>query len=385
VARRSAAIAVKILFWASATIVAYTYVGYPLVLLVLHRLARRQRVAAASNPSVSMIIAAYNEAAVIAAKVRNALDSSYPPDRLEVIVVSDGSSDDTDRLAAEAGAERLRLLRSPKRRGKAHAMNLGAVHATGSILLFTDANVFFDRDAIGSLVRRFEDPSVGAAVGRVTIRPEGSSEAAGEGLYMQYERRLHQLESDISSMVTVDGAMFAVRQSLYTPLAEDTVVDDFVTVMRIVERGYRIRYAPDATGWEAAAATVRDELKRKVRIIAGGWKALAQMRSLLNPLRHPALALQLISHKILRWLVPLCLIAVAGSTLALLGSPFYRFALGAQVLFYALAVASLLVPGLRSRRLCYFPYYLCAMNLAALLGLVRFLLSSQSVLWEKAR
>jgi cellulose synthase/poly-beta-1,6-N-acetylglucosamine synthase-like glycosyltransferase len=332
-----------------------------------------------------MIIAAHNEAAVIAAKVRNALDTSYPPERFELIVVSDGSSDDTDRLAAEAAGGRLRLLRSPQRRGKAHAMNLGATQATGSILLFTDANVFFDRDSIGYLVRRFADPSVGAAVGRVTIRLEGAREAAGESLYMQYERCLHQLESDISSMVTVDGAMFAVRRSLYTPLPEETIVDDFVTVMRILERGYRIRYAPDATGWEGAAATVRDELRRKIRIIAGGWTALTQIRSLLNPLRHPAIAFQLISHKILRWLVPLWLLGLAGSTPALLASPFYRFALGAQALFYTLALASLLVPALRRRRICYFPYYLCAMNLAALLGLVRFLLRSQTVLWEKAR
>jgi biofilm PGA synthesis N-glycosyltransferase PgaC len=375
----------RILFWSSAVIVAYTYVGYPVLLLALRRLVGRQPAAVASVPSVTMIIPAYNEAAVMAAKVRNALDTRYPPDRLEVMVVSDGSSDDTDRLAVEAGGERMRLLRSPERRGKAHAMNLGAATATGSILLFTDANVFFDPDAVGRLVGHFEDPGVGAVVGRVTLRPEGSHEAAGEGLYMRYERGLHQLESDVSSMVTVDGAMFAVRRSLYTPLARDTVVDDFVTVMRIVELGYRIRYAPDAKGWERAAATVRDELKRKVRIIAGGWQALAQMRSLLNPLRHPAIALQLISHKVLRWLIPLCLIAAAGSTLALLQSPFYRFALGVQTLFYALALASLLVPRLRSRRICYFPYYLCAMNLAALLGLVRFLLRSQSVLWERGR
>ena len=375
----------KILFWSSAAIVVYTYVGYPAVLLVLRRLVGRQRAVAAFVPPVTIIIPAYNEAAVIAAKVRNALDTSYPPDRLEVIVVSDGSDDDTDRLAAEAAGERLRLLRSPERRGKADAMNLGAANATGSILVFTDANVFFDRDAVGRLVARFEDPGVGAVVGRVTLRPEGSHEAAGEGLYMRYERGLHQLESDVSSMVTVDGAMFAVRQSLYMPLAGDTVVDDFVTVMRIVELGYRIRYAPDAMGWEGAAATVRAELKRKVRIIAGGWQALGQMRSLLNPLRHPAITLQLVSHKVLRWLVPLCLIGVAGSTLALMESPFYRFALGAQALFYTLALASLLVPGLRSRRVCYFPYYFCAMNLAALIGLARFLLRSQSALWEKAR
>lgn len=375
----------KVLFWSGTAIVAYTYVGYALVLLALRRLVRRRRGVATTSPPVTMIIAAYNEAAVIAAKVRNALDTSYPPDRLEVVVVSDGSTDATDRLAAEAAGERLRLLRSPERRGKAHAMNLGAAHATGTILLFTDANVFFDRDAVGCLARPFEDPWVGAVVGRVALRPEGSHEAVGESLYMRYERGLHQLESDVSSMVTVDGAMFAVRRSLYTPLAEDTVVDDFVTVMRIAERGYRIRYAPDATGWEGAAATVRDELKRKARIIAGGWQALAQMPSLLNPLRHPAIALQLISHKVLRWLVPLCLIAVAGATLALLRAPFYRLALAAQALFYALALASLLVPGLRRHRVCYFPYYFCAMNLAALLGLARFLLRSQSALWEKAR
>jgi cellulose synthase/poly-beta-1,6-N-acetylglucosamine synthase-like glycosyltransferase len=376
---------VKVLFWSSAAIVAYTYLGYPAVLLVLRPIVGRPRLAADSVPPVTIIIPAYNEAAVIAAKVRNALDTSYPPDRLELIVVSDGSDDDTDRLAAEVAGERVRLLRSPERRGKAEAMNLGAANATGSILLFTDANVFFDPDAVERLVGRFEDPEVGAVVGRVTLRPEGSHEAAGEGLYMRYERSLHQLESDVSSMVTVDGAMFAVRRSLYTPLARDTVVDDFVTVMRTVELGYRIRYAPDAKGWERAAATVRDELKRKIRIIAGGWLALVRMRSLLNPLRHPVIALQLMSHKVFRWLVPLCLMGIAGSTLALLGSPFYRFALGTQALFYALALASFLVPRLRSLRICYFPYYLCAMNLAALIGLARFLLRSQSALWEKAR
>jgi cellulose synthase/poly-beta-1,6-N-acetylglucosamine synthase-like glycosyltransferase len=376
----------KALFWTSAAVVAYTYVGYPILLFILGRLGGRKPVRSTLTcPSVSLIIPAYNEASVIAAKLHNALDTSYPQERLEVIVVSDGSTDATDRLAAEVGGERVRVLRSSERRGKASAMNLGAARASGTVLLFTDANVFFDRSAIGCLVHALNEPEVGAVVGRVSVRPEGSDEALGESLYMRYERYLHQLESAVSSMVTVDGAMFAVRQSLYRPLQEDVVVDDFVTVMRVVEHGYRIAYASEATGWEDAAPTVRDEFGRKTRIIAGGCKALVAMRSLLNPFRHPAIALQLMSHKVLRWLVPLFLIAIAGSTLNLLNRPFYRVAFALQALFYTVALASALVPRFRKRRICYFPYYLCAMNAAALIGLTRFLRKSQGALWQKAR
>jgi cellulose synthase/poly-beta-1,6-N-acetylglucosamine synthase-like glycosyltransferase len=376
---------VEAILWLSAGVVIYSYVGYPLLLWLARHGVRRSEVPAGPLPSISLIIPACNEEMVIADKVTNALSASYPAERLEVLVISDGSTDATDQRAAAAGGNRAVLLRLPERRGKASAMNLGAARARGSVLVFTDANVFFEPPALSHLVSPFADPGVGAAVGRVILRPEGSTEALGESMYMRYERLLHQLESDVSSMVTVDGAMFAIRRSLYEPLRAGTVVDDFVTVMRVVAKGFRIAFVPAARGHEAAAPTVRDELRRKIRIVAGGYQALLELRGLLNPFAHPLVAFQLTSHKLMRWLTPLALLAVAVANAALVRDPGYRILLGLQVGFYALALASHALPRLRANRLCYFPYYFCAMNLAALLGLGRFLRRSQSVLWEKGR
>ena len=297
-------------------------------------------------------------------------------------MVSDGSSDRTADVARRVGNGRILLLEQPTRRGKAEALNAAVSVATGEILLFTDANVIFERDAIQALVRRFDDPEVGCAVGRVLLTSPQSGEPPGEGLYMRYERWLHAMESRTGTMIGIDGALFAVRRRLYPRLPPGAVVEDFVAGLRCVEQGYRISFEPRAVGYEEAAASVADEFRRKVRMVAGGFQALVEFRHLLNPLRYPLVAWQLLSHKLLRWLVPFPLAVALGANLVL---PLTRSTWHASPPGHLLrgAGAAWQVPPVRRFLPFYVPYYFCAVNLAALLGLFRFLGRSQSVLWDR--
>ena len=335
------------LFWGSVGIVAYVYLGYPLLVALLATLrARRVRRPPAASPvrTVSLIVPAHNEEAVIGAKILNAHALEYPAGQLQLIVVSDGSSDRTGEVARRVGNGRILLLEQPTRQGKAAALNAAVSAATGEILVFTDANVIFERDAIQALVRRFDDPEVGCAVGRVLLTSPQSGEHPGEGLYMRYERWLHAMESRTGTMIGIDGALFAVRRRLYPHLPPGAVVEDFVAGLRCVDQGYRISFEPRAIGYEEAAASVADEFRRKVRMVAGGFQALVEFRHLLNPLRYPLVAWQLLSHKLLRWLVPFPLAVALGANLVLASHPFYMAALLLQGIFYVGAGAAWQVP-----------------------------------------
>jgi cellulose synthase/poly-beta-1,6-N-acetylglucosamine synthase-like glycosyltransferase len=375
------------MFWISVGLIAYVYLGYPLLLLLLSRRRRRQ-----SRPSpspdhvrtVSVVIPAYNEASVIAAKVANACEIEYPAERLQVIVVSDGSLDGTAEIARRVGRGRITLLEQPVRRGKAEALNAARTVATGEILVFTDANVLFERDAVRRLTEPFEDPVVGCVVGRVLLTRAESGEPAGEGVYMRYERWLHSMESRLGTMIGIDGAMFAIRRQLFPPLPSSAIVEDLVAGLRCLEQGSEIRFEPRAVGYEEAATSVADEFRRKARMTSGGFQALVAFRHLLDPLRYPLVSWQLVSHKLLRWLLPVPLLVTLTASLLLVPSPFYTAAFAAQALFYIFAAVGWRSVAARRRMLFYIPYYFCAVNLAALVGLRRFLGRSQSVLWEKA-
>ncbi|MEX0729901.1 MAG: glycosyltransferase family 2 protein [Aquisalimonadaceae bacterium] len=373
------------LFWSCAVLFLYVYVGYPLVLALWSRGKGEHPRDPACTPPVTIIIAAYNEASYIADKVKNALASDYPPDRLQVIVVSDGSDDGTVQLVREITDPRLRFLELPRRRGKANALNAALGHATGRVLIFTDANVFFQFGAVRRLAGHFRDPDCGCVTGRVDLLPMGAGEPLGEGAYMRFERWLQARESAVATVVGTDGALFAVRRELVQPLPEGIVLDDFLIAMRVADQGRRTYYDHAATAVERVPASVSQEFRRKVRIAAGGFQVLPLLGFLRRPLDWPALWFCFVSHKLLRWLSPWWMLGllVSSAALTVQGQMLYMPVLLVQLLLYGLALTAWLSGSARRFGVFYVPYYFTAVNLALLFGLQRHFLGGQSVIWQR--
>ena len=375
------------IFWISAVILGYTYLGYPILIALLARL-NPKKIGGGGDPKlpqVSLIVAAHNEEKVIREKITNSLAIDYPEGLLLVVIVSDGSVDRTNEIINEfASRSGIKFIHYQPRRGKAHALNLGVANSESEIIVFSDANIHYEPDSIKMLVRNFSDPSIGCVCGKVLLeKPKDSKEPIGEGAYMKYERFIHQNESRFNIMIGTDGAMYAIRRELFSPLPEDAIVDDFTIAMRVIEKRYRIVYEPKAIGYEEAASSVGQEFKRKVRMIAGGFQAIGILGNVLNPLNHPIVYFQFVSHKLLRWLAPIFMLGVFVTNLFLLFSHFYQLILFAQLVFYSIAIIAALQENLRKRALFYFPYYFCSLNIAAGIGIKRFILGQQTVKWDK--
>ena len=374
-------------FWILLALVVYVYAGYPLLLAALRALGGGQPVARADlEPPVTLVISAFNEAEVIAAKLENSLALDYPRERLQVIVVSDASDDGTDEIVASFAGRGVELLRMADRGGKTLGLNAAVQAARGAVVVFSDANALYGRDVIRKLARNFADPAVGAVVGESTyVDPEVESERS-EGLYWRYETAIKRLESALGSVVGGDGAIYAVRRALYQPMRADAL-SDFVNPLQVVRAGQRCVYEPEARSYERAADNFEKEFRRKVRIVNRAWRALFNLKALLNPLRFGFFAFQLVSHKLLRWLVPLFLAALLAVNLAIVGEhPIYRLALAAQAAFYLLALAGHLArrrPSLPA--LLAIPYYFCLVNLASALGILDAFRGKTYTTWATAR
>lgn len=376
------------LFWTALAVAAYTYVGYGAIATLLAWICPRPHRHAPILPTVSLVVAAYNEEEVIEAKIRNCLALDYPRDRLEIVVVADGSSDRTADLVLGYAAEGIRLEFLPERRGKIHAMNRVFPTLSGDVIVFSDANAMLNPEALRLMVRHFSDPTVACVAGEKRVLLRKGNVSAGEGLYWRYESYLKRLDSKLSSVMGAAGELFAIRARLFEPVPEDTLLDDFVLSMRLVNAGYRVVYEPAAYAVEEASATVREEFKRKVRIVAGGWQAVLRLWPLLLPTR-PLVWFQYVSHRVLRWvLVPHLLVAafVANVVLALQGEALYQSLLGVHAAFYLAALMGFLLQDRGQRASFYYvPFYFTFLNYAALVGCYRFWTRSQPVTWEKAR
>lgn len=378
-----------VIFWVSAVLVVYVYAGYPVALWVLGacglgRPVRRGTI----EPPVTLVISAYNEVAVIGAKLRNSLALDYPPDRLQILVVSDASSDGTDEAVLAVADPRVELLRMPERGGKTAGLNAAVRRARGGIIVFSDANALYDRLAIRHLVRNFADPEVGAVTGesRYQIADEDASTEA-ENQYWSYELWVKRQESRLGSLVGGDGAIYAVRRELYTDLAAADL-SDFVNPLQVVAQGYRNVYETEAFSNEGGAEGFGAEFRRKVRIVNRAWRATLKLRGLLNPFRHGVFALQFLSHKVLRWFVPVFLLALLAANLWLArgGALFYALTLAAQLAFYAAAALGLVLDRLgRPVRLLNVPYYFCAVNIASLMGIGQALAGRTYTTWSSSR
>ena len=308
----------RVVFWASAALVAWTYIGFPLALLARARLRPLPiRAGGGPTPSVSLLIAAHNERASIAAKLDNALALEYPPDQLEIVVASDGSVDGTEEIVRQYADRGVRLL-ALDRVGKAEALNRAASATTGEILVFSDANSEYERVALRALLAPFADPTVGGVAGNQRYRrgSVGVAAAEGERAYWSFDRLLKEAESTAGSTISATGAIYAVRRSLFSGVPVG-VTDDFAVSTAVIAQGYRLVFAADAVAWESVSGSGGIEWGRKVRIITRGLRGVMLRRSLLDPRRHGFYSVQLLTHKLLRRLmgVPLLLMALIAPTL----------------------------------------------------------------------
>jgi biofilm PGA synthesis N-glycosyltransferase PgaC len=385
----------KIAFWTSLALIAYTYLLYPCLILVLasiHQIARdlqfafrrkeRRRRIPAELPSVSLVFSAFNEEVLIASKMSNCAELQYDPARLEILVGCDGCTDATTALARRAGLPNARILDYPVRRGKPVVVNHLVAEARGDIVVFSDANTMLAPDALLRLVRHFQDPSVGCVCGELMLQPAANGSRT-EGVYWRYEVFLKFLESRLNMLVGANGGIFAIRRSLFSPIPTHGIIDDFLVSMSIRRQGFRLVYDPEATATEQAAVTVGDEFRRRVRIGAGNFHALRYTWQLLSPTAG-LVSLAYWSHKVMRWLVPFALVLSFGSALALAAQRFYALSAIAAVSLCSMAlVGYYLERGSVRTRLFGVPYYFLSMNLALALGLLRCLSGKQLLVWNR--
>ncbi|QNF32357.1 glycosyltransferase family 2 protein [Adhaeribacter swui] len=386
-----------ICFWASLGILFYSYFGYGLVLFGLVK-AKRIFKPTASNfsdseemlPDVTVVVAAYNEEDYITEKIENTLALQYPPEKLKLLVVTDGSSDQTPNLVKKY--PQVTLLHQPERRGKIAAVERAMPYVTTGIVVFTDANTMLNQEAILKLVRHYQDEKVGAVAGekRILVKEKDAAHGAGEGIYWKYESALKKWDSELYTVVGAAGELFSIRTKLFESVPHDTLIEDFYMTLRIAQKGYKVRYEPEAYALEGPSASVGEELKRKIRIAAGGIQAVVRLSSLLNLAKYGLLSFQYISHRVLRWtLAPLALLLLLISNIALVEvshHPFFQLALVLQLFFYLAALLGKICETRKLKIKAFFvPYYFLIMNYAVYLGFARFLKGSQSVLWEKAK
>jgi poly-beta-1,6-N-acetyl-D-glucosamine synthase len=375
--------AASFIFWCGAAVVLYTYVGYPTAMWLAARLRPRPVRRRDATPTVSLVIAAYNEAACIARKLENCLALDYPSDQLEIVVASDGSTDGTADIARRA-APAATVMAFAERRGKPCVLNDVVPRCRGEIVVLSDARQMYDVGALRALVRNFGDPTIGAVSGELhLVNDHGRAVGEGVGLYWRYEKAIRRWESAVDSTVGATGAIYAIRRALFAPIPTDTLLDDVLIPLRISAQGYRVVFEREARAFDRVAATPRQEFTRKVRTIAGNLQLLAREGWAWDPRRN-RLWFQLMSHKLLRVAVPFVLLAVLGATSVLATRPFYALALTAQLLFYGAAVAGRLTEGRSVARWFAGPYGFCLLNVAAVVSVLRFLRGSQSVTWRKA-
>lgn len=372
------------LFWLCLAIVVYTYVGYGLILYLLvfiKRLAIKAKPLADITddclPEVTLMVCAYNEEDIISDKMSNIHSLDYPADRLHLVWVTDGSTDNTNSILS--AYPDVKIVFSPERRGKSAALKHGIKEVSTEIVMMTDANTMLNPKAIREIVRLMQDTKVGCVSGekKVMAKSDSDEAAQGEGLYWKYESTLKRLDSELYSAMGAAGELCVIRRQLMTDIPDDTLLDDFVISMEIVRMGYKIAYTSKAFAMEYGSADLHEESKRKRRIAAGGLQSSWRLRSLMNPLRHPVVAFQFVSHRVLRWTItPVCLFALIplNTILVLSGEGIiYTIIWILQILFYASAIAGMKISK-----------YFVFMNLNVFRGMA-YLINNTSGTWEKAK
>ena len=382
------------LFWISFFIIFYAFIGYGILLYFIIKIKRaikgKPTPPAADNlPTCTLIVAAYNEEIFIAEKIKNSLELDYPEGKLKLIFITDGSSDGTADIVAKYPG--IIHMHSAERKGKMAAVHRAIDTVTTDVMVFTDANTFLNKNAIINICRHYADAKVGAVAGekRVLIT-EKSDATAGEGFYWKYESKLKIWDSELYSVVGAAGELFSVRTDLYEHVPPTAIIDDFMISMLIAKKGYRIIYEPEAYAMETASEDVKEELKRKIRIAAGGLQSIIWLKSLFNPFPLPVLSFQYISHRVLRWtVVPFLMILLVALNIAIVhayGGAIYQLFLAGQVAFYGMSLFGWMLEARQVKvKIFFIPYYFCMMNYAVILGIFRYLAGKQSAVWDKAK
>ena len=373
-----------VVFWICFAVCFYIYFGYPLLLWLLSAIQSRPVREEDVFPRATFIIPAYNEEKVIGEKIANTLSIDYPPDRVEVLVVSNGSTDRTAEIVRGAGDPRVTLI-DLKAPGKIQALSEGARRATGDILVFSDADFLLGHDSLKAMARKFADPAVGGVCGaRDTGKArEGDATGEGEGLYGRWDRWQKVRESRIGSVFAADGLLYAIRRELYVPPRDAAQADDIAISAAIPLQGFRLLFEPEAVAWENATVRAQDEFRRKIRVTQHSVRALLNLRSRLFTAGF--YSVELLSHKLVRHAVAFFLIALFIANIALIRvSPIYAIAFAAQIAIYVLAIAGALLRETRvgRSRLFYGPYYFCFVNAAALLGILQMFRGERVSAWS---
>jgi len=375
----------EVVFWTVAVLLVHMYLLYPGVLFVLGSVLDRsvsREMADADLPSVSLVIAAYNEEEIIGQKIENSLELDYPDEKLDIVVFSDASSDGTDRVVQSYADKGVELQRIEGRVGKTECQNRVTEQVESDIVVFSDADSMYEPDAIRQLVAKFGD-DVGCVVGELCYRKYG---VEAESAYRTFEKIIRRLESRVSSVVGASGSIYAVKRSSYVPLPPDQI-SDFAEPLAIIQRGERVEYTADARAWENTGDSVESELSRRIRIATRLWHTFFDYAGLLNPVRYPLISFELVSHWLLRWFSPvlLALIVVSNVVLVLTTSnPLYTLALAGQTSFYLLAATGGVLDrfDVSTPRIAYVPYYFLVLNYGLLIALWNVVRNRNIVTWE---
>ena len=377
------------LFYISCFLIIYNYFLYPIILFSVSLFFREKRSPETNPiPFITMLVSVYNEEQVIAEKINNFLTISWPSDKIELVIGDDGSDDRTAEIIKKyADSMKIRYFHFSGRNGKAWVLNKLVKETKGDFLVFSDANTFYHKNALYALVKKMGDEHTGGVCGRLVLTHEDNAEdQSGELSYWLYESWLKKLEGRVKTVLGANGAIYAVRRDLFINLPTETFLnDDFIIPMLIIKQGYRFAYAEDALAYENAPKDIREEFVRKVRIGAGNFNALPIILPLLSP-RYGFIAFSLLSHKIIRWCVPLLLILIFISNFFLLDMPVFRIAIILQILFYLIAFLSCRNSKINNAfKIFRFTTYFILTNIALLFGLFRSILGSQPGAWKKAK
>lgn len=382
---------IKIVFWVCISFVLYSYIGYPFFIFILSIFVNNQVKKRNIEPYVSILITAYNEEKDIEKKLENCFQLDYPKDRLEIIVASDGSTDSTDDIVKgfEKNVYGIRVVlhRVEGRLGKTAAQNSAVKIAKGEIIVFSDAASMYDPGALKALVKNYADHSVGAVSGQYNYITEGASSAGlATKIFWNLENFIKSKQTKIRTITGCCGCIYSVRKSLYTELPPE-IISDLVEPLTILQKGYRIVFEPNALATEEPAGDTADEFKMRIRVIVRGMNGMLFVRSLFNPFKYPFIAFQLISHKLLRWLVPVfAIIIFISNALLVTVNLFYFIIFILQLLFYILAIMGYFLEKKGIHKIYfYLPLYFCTVNLASLISIFRVMRKENVVTWQTKR
>ncbi|MGE0020623.1 MAG: glycosyltransferase family 2 protein [Draconibacterium sp.] len=390
----------SVVFWILLALLVYTYLGYALLLFMLVKIKRifasnRKNVTGeVFEPEVCLFVTAYNERDFVKQKVENSFSLDYPKEKIQYLWVTDGSDDGTPELLR--AWPQLEVHHLDERRGKMHAMNRGVKFVKAPIIIFSDTNTVLGNQSIREIVASFSNPEVGCVAGekRIVEKKSDAAAGAGEGLYWKYESWIKKMDAELNSAVGAVGELFAIRTELFEEVEPDTLLDDFLISLRIAQKGYKIDYTPNAFAEETASLNVKEELKRKIRIAAGGVQTIFRLKGLFNPFKNGVLTWQYLSHKVLRWtfapislflILPVNLLLVLQSTQQPM-IHFYTSFLWFQLLMYVLAIVGWYLENRKLHFKWFFvPYYFVVINYTSIRGMLRYFKGKQSVAWEKSK